>query len=143
MIETTQTVHVSIEYFEVTDPFVNCTAKSTLLIYTKTIYSWVPPILALYNAVPLVTETMRLYGTAQVLSRVCTQPYKIPDSDLVLDKGSKVIIPLYSLHHDPKYYSEPYEFKPERFSPEESKERHPFVFLPFGEGPRNCIGRVF
>lgn len=86
---------------------------------------------------------MRLYGTAHVLSRVCTQPYKIPDSDLVLEKGSKVIIPLYSLHHDPKHYSEPYEFKPERFTPEESKERHPFVFLPFGEGPRNCIGRVF
>lgn len=95
------------------------------------------------NPVPLFTETMRLYGTAHVLSRVCTQPYKIPDSDLVLEKGSKVIIPLYSLHHDPKHYSEPYEFKPERFTPEESKERHPFVFLPFGEGPRNCIGRVF
>lgn len=86
---------------------------------------------------------MRLYGTAHALSRVCTQPYKIPDSDLVLEKGSKVIIPLYSLHHDPQYYSEPYEFKPERFTPEESKERHPFVFLPFGEGPRNCIGRCF
>ncbi|KAG8306650.1 hypothetical protein J6590_042434 [Homalodisca vitripennis] len=91
----------------------------------------------------VINETLRLYGTAQNLNRRCTQPYKIPDSDLIVEKGMKVTIPLYALHHDPQYYPDPYEFKPERFTPEETKNRHPFVFLPFGEGPRNCIGMRF
>lgn len=88
-----------------------------------------------------VAETLRLYGSAHVLSRICTESYKVPDSDLTIEKGMKVIIPLFSLHHDQEYYPDPYEFKPDRFTPEEIKKRHPCVFMPFGEGPRNCIGK--
>uniref|UniRef100_A0A1B6KCQ8 Cytochrome P450 n=2 Tax=Graphocephala atropunctata TaxID=36148 RepID=A0A1B6KCQ8_9HEMI len=91
----------------------------------------------------VINETLRLYGTVHVLTRKCTQPYKIPDSDFTVEKDMKVIIPVYALHHDPQYYPDPYEFKPERFLPEETKKRHPYVFLPFGEGPRNCIGMRF
>lgn len=87
-----------------------------------------------------VTETLRLYGAAHNISRICTQPYRIPDSDLVVEKGMRIMIPLYSIHHDPQYYPDPYEFKPERFVPEETRKRHSFVYMPFGQGPRNCIG---
>jgi cytochrome P450 len=51
------------------------------------------------------------------------------------------IIPIYALHHDPKYYPEPERFDPERFNEDEKAKRNHYVYLPFGEGPRICIGK--
>jgi cytochrome P450 family 6 len=53
----------------------------------------------------------------------------------------KTIISISALHHDPKYYPEPESFDPERFNEDEKAKRHHYVYLPFGEGPRICIGR--
>jgi cytochrome P450 family 6 len=50
------------------------------------------------------------------------------------------VISILGLHHDPKYYPDPERFDPERFSKEEKAKRHHYVYLPFGEGPRICIG---
>ena len=58
-------------------------------------------------------------------------------------KDLSVLIPVYSLHHDPKYWDEPEEFRPERFLPGNKESINPFTYLPFGEGPRNCIGKRF
>jgi cytochrome P450 family 6 len=58
-----------------------------------------------------------------------------------LEKGILTIIPVLGLHHDPKYYPDPERFDPERFSKEEIEKRHHYVYLPFGEGPRICIGK--
>jgi cytochrome P450 len=58
----------------------------------------------------------------------------------VLEKGVLAAIPILALHHDPKYYPDPDRFDPERFSEEEKAKRHHYVYLPFGEGPRICIG---
>jgi cytochrome P450 family 6 len=77
-----------------------------------------------------------------MLNRECSKPYNIPETDTVLDKGLRVIIPTLALHHDPKYYPEPERFDPERFSEEEKQKRHHYVYLPFGEGPRICIGKL-
>ena len=55
----------------------------------------------------------------------------------------RVIIPIYALHHDPDYYPHPQKFDPERFNEENKRKRHPFVYLPFGAGPRNCLGKLF
>ncbi|KAG8286365.1 hypothetical protein J6590_061578 [Homalodisca vitripennis] len=91
----------------------------------------------------VVDETLRMYASLAVLHRRCTKPYKIPGSDLVLQPGQKIRIPAYALHHDPQYYPDPDKFDPERFAPEKVKERHPCLHLPFGDGPRNCIGMRF
>jgi cytochrome P450 family 6 len=91
----------------------------------------------------VVAETLRKHPPVPMLTRKCSRPYKIPGSDIVLEKGTRVLIPLASLHHDPKYYPEPDRFDPERFSDEEKQKRHHYVYLPFGEGPRNCIGMRF
>jgi cytochrome P450 family 6 len=88
-----------------------------------------------------VAETLRKYPPVPILSRECSKPYEIPGIDAVLETGTKVIIPLIAIHHDPKYYPEPDRFDPERFSEEEKRKRHHYVYLPFGEGPRICIGK--
>ncbi|PNF30179.1 putative cytochrome P450 6a13 [Cryptotermes secundus] len=91
----------------------------------------------------VVSETLRKYPPVTTLDRECSKPYKIPETDIVLDKGTRVVIPVIGLHHDPKYYPDPDRFDPERFSEEEKQKRHHYVYLPFGEGPRICIGMRF
>ncbi|PNF35809.1 putative cytochrome P450 6a14 [Cryptotermes secundus] len=91
----------------------------------------------------VVAETLRKYPVVPILNRECTKAYKIPDTDIVLEKGIRTVIPILGLHHDPKYYPDPERFDPERFSEEEKAKRHNYVYLPFGEGPRICIGMRF
>lgn len=55
-------------------------------------------------------------------------------------KGVEVFIPVHSLQMDEKYYAEPEKFKPTRFSDEGGKNLIDRPYLPFGDGPRNCIG---
>jgi hypothetical protein len=73
--------------------------------------------------------------------RQCTVPsYKLPNSELVITKGQIVVIPTYAIHHDEEHFPNPELFDPERFSPEVKASRHPYAYMPFGHGPRNCIG---
>lgn len=88
-------------------------------------------------------ETLRMHPPVAQLERVSTQDYTLPDSNLLLKKGMTVQIPVIGLHYDPEYYPDPYKFEPNRFSPEEKAKRSHYVFLPFGTGPRNCIGMCF
>lgn len=72
------------------------------------------------------------------LMRECVLPYKVPDSDLVIEKGVGVSIPLMGLHSDPQYYPDPDHFDPDRFVGNNFKPNP--TYLPFGDGPRICIG---
>ncbi|KAJ4434867.1 hypothetical protein ANN_23438 [Periplaneta americana] len=91
----------------------------------------------------VVSETLRKYPPVPILNRECTKTYHIPGTDVVLNEGDLTVIPVLGLHHDPKYYPNPEKFDPERFSEEEKAKRHHYAYLPFGEGPRICIGMRF
>nr|AQM57072.1 cytochrome P450 CYP6ER4 [Sogatella furcifera] len=91
----------------------------------------------------VLNETLRMYPAAPILIRNCVKNYRLPNG-FVIEKGTQVLVPIYGLHMDPDYFPDPERFDPERFSKTApSHTIHPFTFLPFGEGPRYCIGKRF
>ncbi|XP_051168141.1 probable cytochrome P450 6a13 [Leptopilina boulardi] len=88
-------------------------------------------------------ETLRKYPVVTVLMRKATEKYTFSGSNVTIPKGQKVWIPAYAIQRDPNNYPDPETFNPQRFSEEEEVSRHPMSFLPFGDGPRNCIGARF
>ncbi|KAL4711799.1 hypothetical protein ACJJTC_005968, partial [Scirpophaga incertulas] len=89
-----------------------------------------------------VDETLRLYPALGVVMREIMEDYVLP-SGLKLSKGLRVHLPLYHIHRHPKYFPEPEKFRPERFSPEERNNITSHSYVPFGGGPRICIGMRF
>uniref|UniRef100_A0A6P7GR05 Cytochrome P450 6k1-like n=1 Tax=Diabrotica virgifera virgifera TaxID=50390 RepID=A0A6P7GR05_DIAVI len=89
----------------------------------------------------LFIETLRKHPPASLTGRVCNTAYKVPGSDLIIEPGVKIRIPIQGIHRDPEYYPEPEKFDPERFSEENKATRPNGTFMPFGEGPRMCIGK--
>eukprot|EP00102_Acyrthosiphon_pisum_P014916 XP_008185222.1 PREDICTED: cytochrome P450 3A19-like [Acyrthosiphon pisum] len=90
----------------------------------------------------VLAETGRMYGVTNALFRETVKTYQVPGESLVIKKGTRIMIPLNSIHHDSEYYPDPYKFDPQRFSPEKTK-RMSDTYLPFGDGPRFCIGKRF
>ena len=88
----------------------------------------------------VLDETLRLYPQTLRIDRQVTSDYEY--NGMILKKGSLLIIPVYALHHDPAIYPEPDTFNPYRFDEEAKKERDTCAYLPFGSGPRNCIGKL-
>lgn len=76
------------------------------------------------------------------LDRHCKSDYPIPGTDLILPKNTHVNIAVAGIHHDPEYYPDPEKFDPERFTDENKNKRPQYVYLPFGDGPRICIGKT-
>uniref|UniRef100_A0A671U231 unspecific monooxygenase n=2 Tax=Sparus aurata TaxID=8175 RepID=A0A671U231_SPAAU len=89
----------------------------------------------------VVSECLRLYPPAGRLERIAKETVKI--NGVTIPKNMLVMIPVYALHHDPELWPEPEEFKPDRFSKQNKQNINQYTYLPFGFGPRNCIGMRF
>ncbi|KAM6940438.1 cytochrome P450 3A40 [Xenentodon cancila] len=89
----------------------------------------------------VINESLRLYPIAQRLERVAKTTVDI--NGMVIPKGMVVMVPTWPLHRDPEIWHEPQKFQPERFSKENKQSIDPYTYMPFGAGPRNCIGMRF
>ncbi|KAJ1530201.1 hypothetical protein ONE63_005128 [Megalurothrips usitatus] len=94
----------------------------------------------------VIEETMRLYPAGSHMARVVTEDYALPiptEKPAVLPKGMRVFIPTFAIHRDPEFYPEPDKFDPDNFTAEAKRARPNYAYIPFGEGPRICIGLRF
>jgi cytochrome P450 len=89
----------------------------------------------------VIEEAMRLYPPAWGLTRQTIGPDEI--GGYFIPAGAGVSLITMNVHYDPRFWAEPEKFDPERFTPERSEGRLPFAYLPFGGGPRLCIGNQF
>jgi cytochrome P450 len=89
----------------------------------------------------IVKEAMRMYPPAFGTTREVIADGEI--GGYPTKKGQTVYINIYGVHRDARFFPEPDRFDPERFSPENEKQMHKYAYLPFGGGPRVCIGNAF
>nr|AZR39441.1 cytochrome P450 [Agasicles hygrophila] len=89
-------------------------------------------------------ETIRKYAAVPHLCRrVVDQEYKLPGTELVLEVGSKIYIPLYAIQMDEKNFPNPKKYNPDRFLDPNLNKNGWITYLGFGMGPRQCIGERF
>ena len=91
----------------------------------------------------VVSETLRNYPPLLRLEREAMEDVVLGDTGIKIEKGVVAEIPVYAIHHDPNFYPEPFSFRPDRFLPENRENVKPYTYIPFGAGPRNCIGMRF
>uniref|UniRef100_A0AAQ5ZFB1 unspecific monooxygenase n=1 Tax=Amphiprion ocellaris TaxID=80972 RepID=A0AAQ5ZFB1_AMPOC len=89
----------------------------------------------------VVNESLRVYPPVARTERVTKETVKI--NGITIPKDMAVLIPIYALHRDPELWPEPEEFNPDRFSKKNKQNINPYAYLPFGTGPRNCLGMRF
>ncbi|CAH0723108.1 unnamed protein product, partial [Brenthis ino] len=96
----------------------------------------------------VLNETSRKWAAALIMDRMCTKAYELPPpregaKPVQLNPGDVVYNVVNSIHMDPQYHPDPEKFDPERFSEENKHNIKPFTYMPFGMGPRICIGSRF
>lgn len=83
-----------------------------------------------------------MYPPLERFQRMCKKKYTVPGTDLTIEEGVRLMVPVFAIHRDPKNYPDPEQFDPERFSKENKQNRDPLTYIPFGAGPRMCIGKL-
>jgi cytochrome P450 len=86
----------------------------------------------------VIQEGLRLYPPFWMIDREALADDRV--GDVVIPRGSTVIVYVYGAHHAPRYWEKPEDFDADRFIKGNEKLRTPFTYLPFGGGPRGCIG---
>ncbi|KAK5645832.1 hypothetical protein RI129_004296 [Pyrocoelia pectoralis] len=89
-----------------------------------------------------VSETMRKFPAVSFIHRECLEDYKIPSTGLVIQKGTPILVGLYGLHYDERHFPDAQKYKPERFSDDNGSNITNCTYIPFGQGPRACIGQM-
>ncbi|VVC95944.1 unnamed protein product [Leptidea sinapis] len=90
----------------------------------------------------VIKETLRKFSPMGWLDRVALNDYRV-DENLIISAGTPVYINAIGMQYDPELFPEPERFIPERFLPENKMDIKSFTYMPFGDGPRNCIGQRF
>lgn len=86
-------------------------------------------------------EALRLYPAAPIIARRVLEPFTL--GDISLEKEMMLIIPIHAVHRHRTLWEAPHIFDPDRFTPEAEAARHRYAYMPFGAGPRICIGSGF
>jgi cytochrome P450 family 4 len=89
-----------------------------------------------------IKETLRLFPSVPFISRYASEEFTTK-TGYTIPEGTVLHIHIFDLHRNAEIYPEPLKFDPDRFLPEQVAERHPFAYIPFSAGPRNCIGQRF
>ncbi|XP_069680205.1 cytochrome P450 4C1-like isoform X3 [Periplaneta americana] len=89
----------------------------------------------------VIKEAMRLYPSAPLLARMLTQDLQLGSH--TVPAGVTACVPIFAIHRDPDIFPNPTQFHPDNFLPERVVNRHPYAYIPFSAGPRNCIGQKF
>lgn len=89
-------------------------------------------------ATQVIQEALRLYPPFWMIDRMAVADDRV--GEVAIPRGSMVIVYVYGAHHAPRYWENPENFDTERFTKANEKLRTPFTYLPFGGGPRGCIG---
>ena len=121
----------------------DCLARLVAEIETVTGAGPVLPahVAELTYARQVIDEAMRLYPPAPLIARSVEEDIEI--AGVPLPKGSVVFVPIYAVHRHASLWERPDVFDPDRFAPGTSGSRHRYAFMPFGAGPRVCIGTAF
>ncbi|KAF4517533.1 hypothetical protein B566_EDAN005096, partial [Ephemera danica] len=88
-----------------------------------------------------IKESLRLCPSILFIERLIKEDVQI--EKFLIPSGCTATFSLYTLHRDPEFFPEPEKFDPDRFLPENSQGRHPYAYMPFSAGPRNCIGQKY
>ncbi|KAL6421692.1 hypothetical protein ACFW04_010930 [Cataglyphis niger] len=91
----------------------------------------------------VLKETLRKYPISDIILRQSSTPYTFKNTKVTIPKDQIVIVPVSGIHFNPEIYPEPEIYDPERFIGEGAPSKQAMHFLPFGYGPRNCIGERF
>ncbi|XP_039277042.1 cytochrome P450 4c3 [Nilaparvata lugens] len=88
-----------------------------------------------------IKEALRLYPSVPMLARKLEEDVTL--GDFLVPSGTTAMIIIYALHRDPNVFKNPEVYNPDNFLPENIQGRHPYSYIPFSAGPRNCIGQKF
>lgn len=93
----------------------------------------------------VITECLRKWPPAIITDRICNKEitFIVDGQAITMKEGQQFWIPIYGLHMDPKYFPDPEKFDPERYNEENVSKIVPGSYIPFGVGPRNCIGLLY